>query len=185
MGFQEPPSAIPIQEQQTTRQIPVNLDSVLRLANDQNLRVQMAREKVQEAFAGKDLAAKAWLPDLWIGTSYYRHEGANQNPDGSVISNASFGSLFAGGQLQAKLDLRDLVFQKINAERAVWQQKGELARITNEQLLDAATTYVDLLAAKAGEAISLSQEMYLAERVDPDPGNSKNRTGAGSRGDGH
>jgi outer membrane protein TolC len=151
IGFLEPPPP---------KQIPINLDTVLRLAQDQNVRVNLAREKVHEAFAGSALADKAWLPDLWLGTAYYRHEGGIQNPDGTVIHD-SFGSLFAGVELRGQLDLRAAVFQKVDAERRLWQQKGELSRVTNEQLLDATSTYVDLLAAKAGEAISLEQEIYL------------------------
>ncbi len=140
--------------------LPINLDAVLRLARDQNGQVALAREKLNEAFAQSDVAARAWLPDLWVGTTYYRHEGGIQNEDGT-LTHSSFGALFAGVELGGRFDLREAVYQKIDAERKVWQQKGELSRLTSENLLDAATTYVDLLAARAGEAIALQLEESL------------------------
>src|SRR5438477_406874 len=88
-----PPAHLTFQEPLTPRQVPVNLDTVLRLSQDQNTRIHIAREKVREACAGVDLAGKAWLPDLWLGGSWYRHEGGIQNEDGTV-THSSFGSLF-------------------------------------------------------------------------------------------
>src|SRR5262249_16015833 len=44
-----------------------------------------------------------------------------------------------------------------------WQQKGELSRITNENLLDATSTYIDLLTARTGEAIARGLEKDLRD----------------------
>src|ERR1051326_587109 len=62
-------------ENHADKVLPINLDTVLRLAQDQNGQIQLAREQVNEAFANKALADKAWLPDIDVGVSYYRHEG--------------------------------------------------------------------------------------------------------------
>src|SRR5262249_34333711 len=70
------------EEQPAVKQLPIGLDTVLRLAEEQNGQVALAREKVQEAYADQDLARKsAWLPAVNVGTAYYRHEGGTQNPD--------------------------------------------------------------------------------------------------------
>jgi outer membrane protein TolC len=148
-----PPQTLGVPERGGTHSLPINLDTVLRLAQDQNGQVAIARARVDEAFAQRDLAAKAWLPDLWIGTAYYRHEGGIQNEDGS-LTHSSFGSLFAGTELRGHFDLRDAVFQKVDAERKVWQQKAELSRLTSENLMEASDAYMDLLAARAGEAVA-------------------------------
>src|SRR5262249_38222520 len=134
------------------RPLPINLDTVLRLAQDQNGQVAIAREQLREANAQQDVAARSWLPDLWVGTSYYRHEGGIQNEDGT-LTHSSFGSVFGGMEIHGRFDLREAVFQKVDAERKVWQQKGELSRLTSENLLEASNTYVDLLAARAGEVL--------------------------------
>src|SRR5262249_701481 len=59
-------------------------------------------------------------------------------------------------------------YQQVNAQRKVWQQKGELSKITSETLLDAASTYIDLLTARSAEAIArdLEQKMtYLLQEA--------------------
>jgi outer membrane protein TolC len=145
--------------------LPISLDAVLHLAEDQNPQIALARERVHEAFAEKDVAAARWLPDLYVGTAYYRHEGGIQNEDGT-LTHSSTGALFAGLEVQGKYDLRDIAYQQINAQRKVWQQKGELSRVTSETLLDAANTYIDLLTVRTGEAIARDLEKDLQDLLD-------------------
>jgi outer membrane protein TolC len=153
-----PPSVEPAPE--TPKALAINLDTVLRLAEEQNAKVAGARARVDEAFATQDVAATSWLPSLNVGPSYFRHEGGISNEDGT-LTHSSFSSLFAGLDISGKLDLREAVYQQVNAERQLWQHKGELRQITSETLLDAATTYVDLLSARTGEAIALSLQKDL------------------------
>jgi outer membrane protein TolC len=153
-------------QQQETRSgataLPISLDTVLRLAPDRNGQMAGARQRLEEAFAQQALAAKKWLPDLTVGAAYYRHEGGIQDFTGQLI-HSSYGSLFAGLEMRGKLDLREAAYQRIDAERKVWQQRGELSKLTSETLLDAAGTYVDLLAARTSEAVSLESEKKLTD----------------------
>jgi outer membrane protein TolC len=155
--------------------LPVSLDTVLRLARDQNLQIALAREKLREACAQQELAQKHWLPEVTVGTANFRHEGGIQDFTGQLL-RSSYGSMFGGMEMRGKMDVRDVAFQRIDAERKVWQQKGELSKLTSETLLDAAGTYVDLLAARTSEAVSLESEKLLRElaglaetlaRIDP------------------
>src|SRR5207248_10854094 len=148
-----PPTAVAVpQKPSKVRVLPVDLDAVLHLAEGQNRQVALARERLNQYHAEKDLADLSWLPNIHAGLAYYRHEGGIQNEDGT-LQHSSTGALFPGLDIAARFDLRETGFQRINAERKVWQQKGELSRITSEKLLDAAETYVDLLAARTSEAI--------------------------------
>ncbi len=146
------------------RVIPISLDTVFRMAEGQNAQVSRARAQVDQALAEQDLAAKKWIPDLYAGVGYYRHEGGIQQEDGTLI-RSSMGAVAAGTVLHGKLDLREAMFQKVDAERKMWQQKAELSRITSEQLLDAASTYIDLLAARSGEAIAVRLEKEVDDLV--------------------
>lgn len=139
--------------------VPISLDTVLHLAEDQNLQVAQARQRVNEAVAQQDLACR-WLPDLYIGTAYYRHEGGIQLEDGPLI-HSSTGAILSGVDLHGIFDPRDIAYKQVSAERRALQQKSELSRITSETLLDAANTYIDLLAAHAAKAINreLDREM--------------------------
>lgn len=133
--------------------LPISLDAVLRLAEEQNPQIALARAKVREASAEKAVAGKAWLPAVYVGTAYYRHEGGIQNEDGT-LQHSSFGALFGGLELNARLDVRDVAYQQLNASRRVWQQQGELSKINYETLLDATGTYIDLLAVRTGAAMA-------------------------------
>jgi outer membrane protein TolC len=155
-----PPNPMPLTEPAPAKELAINLDTVLRLAEDQNAQVGQARARVQEACAEVDVASTSWLPALYVGPCFFRHEGGISNEDGR-LTKSSWSSLFAGLDLDAKLDLREAVYQRVSAERQLWQQRGELSRISSETLLEAATTYIDLLAAREGEAIAKSLQNDL------------------------
>jgi outer membrane protein TolC len=140
--------------------VPINLDTVLRLAESQNAQIALARARLEEACAEKSLADKGWLPTLYVGTAYYRHEGGIADFEGNLI-HSSYGSLFAGVEINSRLDLKEFVFQKVNAQRQVLQQRGQISQVTSETLLDASSTYIDILAARTGEAIAASLKKDL------------------------
>ena len=155
------PIAAPAAEAAPANVLPITLDTVLRLAEEQNTQVALARARVAEACAETDLAAKRWLPDLYIGTGWYRHEGGIQLENGNAIYSST-GALLSGVELHSVLDLREQTYRSVVAQRKQWQQKGELSKITSETLLDAASTYLDLLTAVTGQAIARSLETDLA-----------------------
>jgi outer membrane protein TolC len=140
--------------------IPITLETIFRLAESQNAQVGLARARVAEACAENSLAAKNWLPSLYIGTTYFRHEGGIANEDGT-ITRSSFGTLFGGLEISSKLDLRELTYQRLVAERNYWQEKGQLSRLTTETLVDAAATYIDMLTAHSSELIILDVQNQL------------------------
>lgn len=156
------PDALAVAEHPT---VPVGLDTVFRLAEDQNAQVGIARQRVQEALAEKAVAKYKWLPDLYVGTAFYRHEGGIQNEDGT-LTHSSTGALFAGMEIDGVFDVREVAYQQVTAQRRVWQQRGELSRITSETLLDAANAYIDLLAVRSGEIIARDLEVKLRELRD-------------------
>lgn len=157
--------------------VPICLDTVLRLAEEQNAQIALARARVDEANAEVDLAGKRWFPDLYVGTAFYRHEGGIQNEDGT-LTHSSSGALLGGVELYGKFDAKDIIYQKVVTERKSWQQRGELVKITNETVLDAANTYLDLLAAKTGEAIALGLQNDLKELLPQTEKMAKNEPAA-------
>ncbi len=150
---------------QATPVLPIGLDTVFRLAAEQNAQIGLAQARLQEACAQRDVAAWRWLPDFYVGTSYYRHEGGIANEDGT-LTVSSFGSMFAGGEISGRFDAKDIAFQQVNAQRQVWQQKGELSKVTSQTFLDASTTYIDWLTARSGESVALRFRQRLADLLD-------------------
>ncbi len=140
-----------------THSVPINLDSVLRLAEEHNAQIAGARERVHEGLSEQELAARGWIPRLDAGIDYFRHEGGIPLEDGRLI-HSSFGVVTPGLDVAANLDVREATYQAVDAERKVWQQRGELSRVSNETLLEAVNTYLDLLAARRGEQIAQQLE---------------------------
>jgi outer membrane protein TolC len=139
--------------------VPVSLDAVLHLAEGGNAQIGQAREKVRESQLEQDLACKSWLPQIVAGIGYYRHEGGIQNEDGT-LQHSSTGALFPGVEIRTGLDLKEATINRVDAERKMWQSRGELSRVTNETLLEAVSTYFDLLAARHGEAVAVELEAF-------------------------
>ncbi len=147
------------------KSVPISLDAVLQLAQDQNGQIRLAREKLYEAHVEYEIAGKCWVPDLTVGAGYWRHEGGIQDFDGRLVKS-SYGSTLAGLEVHGKVDLRDIVYQRLDAARKVYQQEGELSRFSSEQLLDAASTYIDLLTTRSAEAIGLEAERKLLDLLE-------------------
>jgi outer membrane protein TolC len=130
----------------------ITLDTVFRLAEEHNPRIGLAREKLRESQLQQQASCQGWLPNLYAGLAYYRHEGGIQDFTGRLL-HSSMQALSPSLTLQSEWDLRENAFRQLDAERRVWQQKAELTQINSEILLEAATTYIDLLTARRGEAI--------------------------------
>ncbi|MBY0231903.1 MAG: TolC family protein [Gemmataceae bacterium] len=142
-------------------EVSVSLDAVFRLAEAHNPRIGQAREKLNETLLARQAECDRWLPNTYVGLAYYRHEGGIQQENGTLL-HSSTGALVPGLNIQSEWDLRESTFRALDAQRRQYQDQGELARIDNEVLLDAATTYLDLLTARRAEAVA--QELERQER---------------------
>ena len=167
VSFEAPPNQFlpPAQEPPKGKPIPISLDTVLRLAQDQNGQVRIARIRVEEAMTDQYWANKHWLPDLSVGIGAWRHDGGIQDFQGNLI-RSNYSSVLPGVEFSGRYDWKDGLVRRVEAERRVWQQKAELSKLTSENLLDAASTYVGILAARSGIAISMETEVRLKDLLE-------------------
>src|SRR6059036_3386012 len=70
----------------TNNVYPIDLPTVLRLANAQNLDIQIARERLKEAKANHESAVEQFFPWISPGVAYRRHEGRIQAVNGPIAS---------------------------------------------------------------------------------------------------
>ena len=150
---------------QNGKPIPISLDTVFQLAQDQNGQVRLARMRLEDAETDQVWANKHWLPDLSAGIGAWRHDGGIQDFQGNLV-RSDYSSMLAGLEVVGKYDWKEVLFRRVEAERRVWQQKGDLSKLTSENLLDASTTYIELLAARTGVAISIDTEIRLRDLLD-------------------
>src|SRR6476619_5297497 len=63
----------------------LDLDTALRLAGTSNPELQLARSRVTEAIAVRQLAAAQILPNLNAGANYDAHRGVLQQSSGTIL----------------------------------------------------------------------------------------------------
>ena len=65
---------------------PIDLTSALQLAGVSNPEILLARERITEALALRQLAVAQFLPSLHAGTNFDNHTGPLQQSTGSIIN---------------------------------------------------------------------------------------------------
>jgi outer membrane protein TolC len=167
-----PPGADSLVPGQVIR--PIDLTSALRLAGARDLDVAIARERVCEAVAELEQARVLWLPSLFIGPNWIRHDGQAQVIEGPVrtISKSSLflgataaggssvsGPVPAGGPAQVSglttvLRISDAIFEPLAARQVLTSRRAGVRTATNDALLGVAESYLDLQAAAGRLAIA-------------------------------
>ena len=153
---------------------PIDLGGALRLAGARDLDIALARERACQAVAELDQARVLWLPSLYIGPSWVRHDGQAQIVQGQVqsISKSSlflgataasgagaYGPNPAGGPapisgLATVLRISDAIFEPMSARRVVAARKAGIQSATNDALLGVSEAYFDLQQAAGTLAIA-------------------------------
>ena len=144
----------------------IDLPSALRLAGARNLDVQLAREKVAEAYAAQESAIERFFPWVAPGITYRRHDNLIQNTEG-VIEDVHKQSYSPGAAIAAQTDLGDAIFKSLEAHQLTKAARHGFDAQQQETTLGAARGYFDLAAAHetvavAREALRLSAD-YATE----------------------
>ncbi|MFO0907158.1 MAG: TolC family protein [Isosphaeraceae bacterium] len=155
---------------------PIDLGTVLRLANVQNPQLMIARQRVVEAEALRQLAAVQILPSINLGMNYDTHTGTLQQSNGNILSvnrSALYVGAGSGAVAAGTVDVPGVVlsgnvaegvFRYLTARQVVAQRQfGTLAQ-RNQSFLAAALAYCELLRAEGHRAIAL-QVREEARRV--------------------
>ncbi len=97
---EQAPHLPPARLDDTDKPLPINLATALRLAGGRPLEIAAAEASLRTAQAQYDEAKLLWLPNIYVGASYYRHDGASQGNSGTefITGRSQF---MAGGGLTA------------------------------------------------------------------------------------
>lgn len=178
-----------LEEEGNRRAQPIDLPNALRLAGARSPQIAMARARVAEALANRQLARSRWLPSLYAGLNWNRHDGWLQDVGGRMFE-ASKSSGFLGlmgasglsatgpnpaagvGQtngIQMILRVSDAIFEPLAASRRVDADVAGERATTNETLLGVAESYLELQRAAgawsiAAEALGRARELAAITR---------------------
>lgn len=166
-GESEGAAPLPPAPSAETEVVPLDLSSALAIAGGQNPQIAFAQARIREALAELQAAEVLWLPTIRVGANYNKHEGSIQDVAGQVFETSrigTYGGLGARGigagsptfpGVSMQFALADAIYQPRIAGSAA-QARGQSARATtNDQLLETALAYVDLLEAVQRRAIAV------------------------------
>jgi len=132
----------------------IDLPTVLRLAGANNLEVQMAREKVNEARAAGDATRAKFLPWITPAIVVRRHENNLQAVNGPIL-DANKQSVAAGVSLNAQIDLGETYYQELASRQFLRANEAALAGRQRDSTLRAATAYFELARVRASVAAAV------------------------------
>jgi len=153
---------------------PIDLPGALRLAGARDLDIAIARTRVAQAAAELIHARALWLPSIFIGPNWIRHDGQAQIVEGPVrtISKSSLfmGATAAGGSsisgpvpaggpaqvtgLTTVLRFSDAIFLPLAARQVVDARSAKVRVASNDALLGVAEAYLELQRAAGRLAIA-------------------------------
>jgi outer membrane protein TolC len=155
---------------------PIDLETALRLAGVSNPELRLARERVLEAVALRQLAAAQFLPSINVGTNLNHHQGPLQQSNGTILNvnrDAMYLGLGAGAIGAGTVNipgvvwggnLADTWYNNLVARQVVRQRGFESDAVRNDVLLRVSAAYLDLLRA-AGRLSAARQTNDDAKEV--------------------
>jgi outer membrane protein TolC len=127
--------------------LPINLPTALQLANVRPIDVAIASRQIQLAAAQLEQARVLWLPTIYLGTDYFRHEGQIQDTAGNVTGN-SHGSFQLGAGPYAVFALSDAIFGPLAARQVFRARESTLQTARNDSVLAVAEAYFNVQQAR-------------------------------------
>jgi len=141
---------------------PIDLPTTLRLAGANDLDVQIAQQKLEEARGNEQQRMLAFIPTLSVGIGYKNHQGAIQDVGGRVF-DASKQNYSFGGTAALDLNLGAAIYQRLAAKQQAVAAEKDIEGQRHTTLARAAAAYFELvrtqaLVAVAEEAVRISQD---------------------------
>jgi outer membrane protein TolC len=147
----QPPRIQPASPATTDTPLPINLATALYLSNARSLVIARAQSSVEEAAARLRGAEVLWLPNLNVGTDYYRHDGLDQSTDGTMIRDHK--SAFAAGAVATlNFGVTDAIFLPLAQRQELSARQYDVQAARNDVLLTVALAYFDVQQARGALA---------------------------------
>ena len=146
---------------------PIDLDTALRLAGVQNPELNVARQRVLESVALRQLAAAQFLPSINPGMNYDSHTGNLQQSNGNILSvqrsavylgaganavaagTVNIPGVFLGGNTAIG------IFRYLESRQLVRRREFENIAVRNQVFLQVTLAFSELLRAEGRLAVGL------------------------------
>jgi outer membrane protein TolC len=154
---------------------PIDLGTALKMAGVENPELLLARERIAQAVAERQLAVAQLLPDLNLGTSYDTHNGVLQQAKGNILEvnrSAMYFGMGANAVAAGTVNIPGL-FYNMNVGQTwygflISRQRVRTSEYNNEAsrndvLLRTCLAYVDLLGADGRRSIAARNREQATE----------------------
>jgi outer membrane protein TolC len=163
-----PPEPAPPPKSAPPPTLPISLPAALQLANVRPLDIQLAQQRLEIAAAQLGRAEVLWLPTIYLGADYFRHDGQLQDVVGSVFPTSK-SNLMVGAGPSAVFATTDAIFGPLAARQDVRAQGAALQAVRNDSLLAVAEAYFNVQQARGelmGAETTLEHAEELVKRTD-------------------
>jgi outer membrane protein TolC len=171
------PTALPQQPRTILQpeENPIDLGSALRLAGVANPELLLARERVSEVVALRQLAVAQLLPNLNVGTNYDNHQGVLQQSNGNILAvnrSALYYGLGASAVgagtvnipgLNYNLNVGDAWFGFLASRQRARTAAAAADAARNDVLLRVCAAYLELLRGDGRRSIAAQNRVQAAE----------------------
>lgn len=124
--------------------LPINLESVLKLAGANNLTIKEYELIYQQSLAEQAKAKEWWLPELYFGTTTHYMNGAAMNADGKIFQPVSRNNLWTGLGFSTDWDFSKGIYGTLAAKQKADAIKFKSQAERNQAILKAIETYFNL-----------------------------------------
>ncbi len=149
-AFSDDPISVrlpPVDPPAGERGLPINLATALRLSGARPIVISAAQLSAQVAATELERARVLWLPNIYLGPSYYRHDGGAQGQAGA-FSNTDRDTLMVGMGPIVQFATTDAIYAPLAARQVLRARDLDVRRARNDALLSVAEAYYAVQQAR-------------------------------------
>ncbi len=126
---------------------PIDLPTAFRLADAQAIDIALAGQRLRVSAAQLKRANVLWLPTIYTGVDYFRHDGQQQALTGEMVSS-SRSSMTIGAGPSAVFAITDAIFSPLAERQVVRARRAGVQTATNDTFLAVAEAYFNVQQAR-------------------------------------
>jgi len=152
-----------------TLPIPINLPTALQLSDARPLIIDAAKAAEAVAAAEYEKAHVLWLPNIYAGIDYYRHDGLYPAPSSGFPYNNSRQAITLGPGVQAIFATTDAIYTPLATKQVLRAKRLEVQAAKNDALMEVAIAYFNVQQARgrmAGAVDTVFKGRELVRRVE-------------------
>jgi outer membrane protein TolC len=134
------------------------------LAGARPIDVSLASERIKLACAELERARVLWLPTIYVGGDYFRHDGQIQSVEGNIFGTSKSSLLLGAGPV-AVFAMSDAIFAPLAQRQVVRAQQAALQTARNDSLLAVAEAYFNVQQARGDLAGAIDAFRRIEETV--------------------